>query len=305
MIPSSLQYVGQVSSRQLFLPMFVETPAQLSTPPLALSATHASLIQHAHDQPYPLPTFHRYIEFEETVSADAAIAAMNNFELGGVPLRVRKAIIGGPMPPGMKNIDSIRPLLTPGFPQTAPKIPMQVLTAAQNINNAIAQRTGFPVQSQASALSTNAALQSALAKVQASVNDEHVSLEENMSISASQRYEIMQKLMRNEVVPQQMISSRVICLRNMVSVKDVDDTLNDEISEECGKYGVVTKVLMWARPLASQPSDPVDIYVRFGDVSAAGKARQALDQRWFAGRQVAAAFCPEKEFADKEAESKA
>ena len=44
---------------------------------------------------------------------------------------------------------------------------------------------------------TMSVLQNALQRVQAKVADENASLEDNMSISASQRYSIMQKLMRN------------------------------------------------------------------------------------------------------------
>jgi poly(U)-binding-splicing factor PUF60 len=42
-----------------------------------------------------------YIEFESETSANMAITAMNQFLLGGLQLRVGRAIVGGPLPPGM------------------------------------------------------------------------------------------------------------------------------------------------------------------------------------------------------------
>merc|ERR1711983_449829 len=56
--------------------------------------------------------------------------------------------------------------------------------------------------------------------------------QENMSIKGqSARHLVMQKLMRTQS------ESVVICLRNMVTPEEVDDDLQDEISDECSKYG--------------------------------------------------------------------
>ncbi|RUS14711.1 hypothetical protein BC937DRAFT_93440, partial [Endogone sp. FLAS-F59071] len=70
---------------------------------------------------------------------------------------------------------------------------------------------------------------------------ESVALEENMSISASQRYAIMQKLAasREEISP-------ILLVRNAVPISEVDDTLQEEFAEECTNYGKVTKVLIQA-----------------------------------------------------------
>ncbi|KNC97463.1 uncharacterized protein SPPG_07380 [Spizellomyces punctatus DAOM BR117] len=239
-----------------------------------------------------------YIEFEEETAAIAALASMNNFELGGQPLRMMKAMIGGPLPPGMKSLETMPPV-----PVVA-TVPASVLNVAHNINNTIAQKTGAA----AAARLINPALQSALAKVQARVNEENAALEENMSISASQRYSIMQKLMRSD--GSQEASSPVIALRNMVVVKDLDDSLNDEISEECTKYGRVLKVLIWVDPVkqasdALKPDDNVDIYVQFEAPEAARQARAALDKRFFAGRRVAASFFTMEEFAKLDSQTNA
>jgi poly(U)-binding-splicing factor PUF60 len=42
-----------------------------------------------------------YIEFEQEMSATMAVTAMNQFLLGGLQLRVGRAVVGGPLPAGM------------------------------------------------------------------------------------------------------------------------------------------------------------------------------------------------------------
>ena len=39
--------------------------------------------------------------------------------------------------------------------------------------------------------------------------------------------------------------SKVVCLRNMVSFDDVDESLQEEIEDECSKYGNVENVLIY------------------------------------------------------------
>ncbi|KAI8825672.1 uncharacterized protein EV422DRAFT_513784 [Fimicolochytrium jonesii] len=244
-----------------------------------------------------------YLEFEEETSAASAITSMNNFELGCLPLRVRPAIIGGPMPVGMKNLDQL-----PVIPVVPAVVPARVLNVAQNINSTIAQRTGLAPAPSFQMPSVNPALQNAIAKVKAQImNDDNSTLEENVSISANQRFAIMQKLMRSktETAPR----TNIVSLRDMVFFKDLDDTLNEEITEECGKYGQVTKVLIWVDPVKQangtlQDEDAVDIFVEFGSADWAAQARQGLDKRWFAGRQISAAFITPEEFARKEAQSR-
>lgn len=59
---------------------------------------------------------------------------------------------------------------------------------------------------------------------------EHVQIRGNDA-----RHLLIQKLMRTN-------RSSVIMLRNMVTSEGVDDFLEDEIREECQKYGTVTDV---------------------------------------------------------------
>ncbi|RXG53983.1 Poly(U)-binding-splicing factor half pint, partial [Armadillidium vulgare] len=84
--------------------------------------------------------------------------------------------------------------------------------------------------------------------------------QENMSIKGqSARHLVMQKLMRKE-------ESRVVILRNMVGVDDVDEMLQEEITEECGRYGTVNHVIIYQEK-QSELDDAeiiVKIFVEFG-----------------------------------------
>jgi len=70
----------------------------------------------------------------------------------------------------------------------------------------------------------------------------------------------MQKLMRNE-------SSTVIVLRNMVSPEDVDETLKDEITDECSNYGTVRRVVIYQERQSEDPDANVvvKIFVEFSN----------------------------------------
>ena len=61
-------------------------------------------------------------------------------------------------------------------------------------------------------------------------SQEHVQIRGNDA-----RHLLIQKLMRTN-------RSSVVLLKNMVEPKDVDEFLEDEIKEECQKYGTVTDV---------------------------------------------------------------
>ena len=41
------------------------------------------------------------------------------------------------------------------------------------------------------------------------------------------------------------LQSRVIVLKNMVGADEVDNELETEVTEECGKYGVVKRVIIY------------------------------------------------------------
>lgn len=133
--------------------------------------------------------------------------------------------------------------------------------------------------------------------------------QENMSIKGqSARHLVMQKLMRK-------VESRVVILRNMVAPEDVDESLQEEIQDECSKFGVVERVIIYNERQSEDDEDAeviVKIFVEFsqmsgklpgrysnfvvvlqltvlGDrfvVSEAERARDSLNGRYFGGRLV-------------------
>ncbi|KAJ3289935.1 Poly(U)-binding-splicing factor puf60 [Borealophlyctis nickersoniae] len=235
--------------------------------------------------PDPLTRKHKtagYVEFEEESGADGAIRAMNGFELGGMHLRVMKAIVGGPLPEGMKSLEK----MAPGAPIAA--IPAKALNTAMSINNTIARKIGT-TPSIASSLPISAML----AKAQEKANEETTSLEDNVSISASQRYSIMQKLLRSKE------QSPVIALKNMIKLKEShDQELYEEIADECRKFGDVVKIGTDGSG-AEDPEEHVVLFVQFGSAEAAERAKMGLHGRFFGGQLVEASFSSLEEFRKK------
>ncbi|XP_075437234.1 poly(U)-binding-splicing factor PUF60 isoform X2 [Ascaphus truei] len=113
---------------------------------------------------------------------------------------------------------------------------------------------------------------------------EMLSEQEHMSISGSSaRHMVMQKLMRKQ-------ESTVMVLRNMVDPHDIDDDLEGEVTEECGKFGAVNRVIIYQEKQGEEEDAEiiVKIFVEFSMISETHKAIQALNGRWFAGRKVMA-----------------
>ncbi|KAH8303761.1 hypothetical protein KR018_001536, partial [Drosophila ironensis] len=111
--------------------------------------------------------------------------------------------------------------------------------------------------------------------------------QENMSIKGqSARQLVMQRLMRP-------VDSRVIILRNMVGPEDVDETLQEEIQEECSKFGTVSRVIIFNEKQTENEDDDeaeiiVKIFVEFSAGAEAQRGKEALHGRFFGGRLVVA-----------------
>ncbi|CAL8094995.1 unnamed protein product [Calicophoron daubneyi] len=85
--------------------------------------------------------------------------------------------------------------------------------------------------------------------------------------------------------------SRVLLLENMVGVEEADGELQEEVAEECSKYGDVLRVLVHITEARS-----VRIFVQFDRAEYAQVASDALNQRYFAGRVVHAKVYDEERF---------
>ncbi|KAM7541071.1 hypothetical protein Aperf_G00000023973 [Anoplocephala perfoliata] len=109
--------------------------------------------------------------------------------------------------------------------------------------------------------------------------------------------------------------SRVVLLENMVTPEEVDPDLEEEVAEECNKFGQILRVLIHVKTSGqeqqedpeSQPSSSTDviqpsatsgvrIFVHFDSHAAAVDAIQALNGRFFAGREIVARLYPDEEF---------
>ncbi|CAH8358368.1 unnamed protein product [Eruca vesicaria subsp. sativa] len=95
--------------------------------------------------------------------------------------------------------------------------------------------------------------------------------------------------------------TRVLLLRNMVGPGEVDDELEEEVGSECGKYGTVTRVLIFEITEANFPThEAVRIFVQFSRPEETTKALVDLDGRFFGGRTVRATFYDEVKFSKNE-----
>lgn len=81
-----------------------------------------------------------------------------------------------------------------------------------------------------------------------------------------------------------------MCLKNMVGGQEVDEQLQEEIEEECSKYGDVENVVVYQEQQSEDEDSDVfvKIFVEFGHSSHAQKGRDNLNGRFFGGRTVEA-----------------
>ena len=91
--------------------------------------------------------------------------------------------------------------------------------------------------------------------------------------------------------------SRVIMLTNIVAPGQVDESLDEEVGEECSKYGDVENILIFEVTDPQYPSDQaVRIFVQFENQKAAEAALQELHGRYFGGRVVSVDYFDEGRF---------
>jgi len=91
--------------------------------------------------------------------------------------------------------------------------------------------------------------------------------------------------------------SRVILLRNMVGKGQVDPELENEIKEECTKFGAVMKCKVHEDTSEGvTEADTIRIFVQFSTITAASKAVKVMNGRFFAGRSVKGCPYPEVKF---------
>ncbi|XP_052101830.1 poly(U)-binding-splicing factor PUF60-like isoform X1 [Mytilus californianus] len=124
-------------------------------------------------------------------------------------------------------------------------------------------------------------------KKKAADDDQSQTLEqqESMKISGTNaRHMVMQKLMRKSD------QYHVMVLRNMVGPEDLDDELESEVTEECGKFGNVNRVIIYQEKQGEEEDAEVivKIFVEFTKQIEVERGCSSLNGRYFGGRIVTA-----------------
>ncbi|XP_016972688.1 poly(U)-binding-splicing factor half pint isoform X1 [Drosophila rhopaloa] len=224
------------------------------------------------------------------------------------PTPVAPSLLG--VPAGLQPLQAVVPTLPPPALLATPTLPMTVGSVGVGIVPTVATLAGVEASNGAaaaaalSAAANNAAVTAASLsenikkahekqqeELQKKLMDEGdvqtLQQQENMSIKGqSARQLVMQRLMRP-------VDSRVIILRNMVGPEDVDETLQEEIQEECSKFGTVSRVIIFNEKQTENEDDDeaeiiVKIFVEFSAGAEAMRGKEALDGRFFGGRRVVA-----------------
>ena len=268
-----------------------------------------------------------FIEYETLQSANDAVASMNLFDLGGQYLRVGKAIApaGVTIPAGSSfNNNPINQIgSTPAsMPSIPPPVQMQ-LSAMPTMNKFVPAPTvaapipppGFPppgvmtipppgvfnpalpppgiaVNPTLGGMQFNMPPRPPLEPPKELELPNTLSAQEDMKLSGVEaRHMVMHKLMRKE-------QSRVMILRNMVDVEDIDEDLESEVTEECGKFGSVNRVVIYQEKQSEEEFAAVivKIFVEFTETSSCIRGTDALNGRWFGGRKIEAAAYSQHKF---------
>ncbi|XP_037131393.1 poly(U)-binding-splicing factor PUF60-like [Syngnathus acus] len=232
-----------------------------------------------------------YIEYDKPQSAVDAVASMNLFDLGGQYLRVGKAVTP-PVPlitasgglAAAANFSAQDPVGASVLRALA-GLPQGVMAAQAPgvITGVTPARTGLPQV---------ALVNPVLAAPPALRMDEE--LHQGAHLDASKPndgHHDINKIVRNH-------KSRVMVLRNMVGQDDIDDQLEGEVTEECGKFGQVKRVVIYQERQGEDADAAViiKIFVEFNHTAEMNRAVRALDRRWFGGRKVAAEAYEQERF---------
>ncbi|MBW0502851.1 hypothetical protein O181_042566 [Austropuccinia psidii MF-1] len=199
-----------------------------------------------------------FVQFKNMHDAKNATEKMNGFQLAGRALRVE---IKAQPPPALLNA-------------TAPGVVNPVIVTPTGGNFANATNNSF---------------------------EERLEDPVGGNLNQISRVELMHKLARTEQPANVPVTdmfrpniptatSRSVLLKNMFNPEEEtepgwDVELKDEVKGECeDKYGSVLAIAI------EKESTAGDIYITFDSVGSAQKAIAGLNNRWFGGRQITAAF---------------
>ncbi|XP_075903734.1 poly(U)-binding-splicing factor PUF60-B isoform X7 [Nelusetta ayraudi] len=216
------------------------------------------------------------ITAQEAVAGASVLGALAAPQLLGGQMGMPQAVMAAQAPGVITGVTPVRP-------------PIPVLPQVGLVNPILASPPVLSAQVAAAAAAAAAAGQQERKEekeemLQDGTGQEMLSDQEHMSISGSSaRHMVMQKLLRKS-------ESTVMVLRNMVGPEDIDDDLEGEVTEECGKFGSVNRVIIYQEKQGEEEDADiiVKIFVEFSMASEMNKAIQALNDRWFGGRKVVA-----------------
>ncbi|XP_059901249.1 poly(U)-binding-splicing factor PUF60-like isoform X1 [Gadus macrocephalus] len=209
--------------------------------------------------------------FQEAVAGASVLGALAAPQLLGQQMGI--PVMAAQAPGVITGVTPVRPPM-PVLPQVGLVNP--VLASPPVLSNQV--MAGGPGQQQQEKKEEKEEM------LQEGTGQEMLSDQEHMSISGSSaRHMVMQKLLRKS-------ESTVMVLRNMVGPEDIDDDLEGEVTEECGKFGAVNRVIIYQEKQGEEEDADiiVKIFVEFSMASEMNKAIQALNDRWFGGRKVVA-----------------
>ncbi|XP_034039568.1 poly(U)-binding-splicing factor PUF60a [Thalassophryne amazonica] len=277
-----------------------------------------------------------FIEYDKAQSAQDAVASMNLFDLGGQYLRVGKAVtppiplltptgpgglptaaamaaaaaatakISTPDAVGVSVLGALAaPALLGGLPQA-----VMAAQAPGVITGVTPARPGLPQVGLVNPVLATPQAASLIGGSDVNKKEEEdwqqealqdgavepLSEQEHMSISGSSaRHMVMRKLLRKR-------ESTVMVLRNMVGPDDIDDDLEGEVTEECGKFGQVKRVIIYQERQGEEDDAEVivKIFVEFSEAAEMNRAIHALNQRWFGGRKVVAEVYDQERFSNSD-----
>ena len=89
------------------------------------------------------------------------------------------------------------------------------------------------------------------------------------------------------------IPGNILLLENMVTVEEVDDSLQDEVKQECSKYGTILSCIIHTI------KDDVKIFIEFENQSSSVLAFKEMNGRFFGGRRIDALFYNENDFKNR------
>ncbi|XP_055384665.1 poly(U)-binding-splicing factor half pint isoform X4 [Condylostylus longicornis] len=230
-----------------------------------------------------------------SATAPTVLPALANVIPKALPVLTGAVGSAGLPPPGIAVPTPVGLLNPPSVVNPAGIAGVNVTSAAAAVAAAAAAASNIAASAGVSHLNSNAEdiLKKAYEKQQEELqkklmeegDTQTLQQQESMSIKGqSARQLVMQRLMRPH-------ESKTIILRNMVGPEDVDETLQEEIQEECAKFGEVVRVIIYKEKQTENDDDDdadviVKIFVEFSTATEATRAKDALHGRYFGGRRV-------------------